>query len=147
MNHFVQVWGYGPSRVCATVGYVPVEEYAFFVIQPILLCFALFVAQRRSGWRASLNRPCTGFRPTFSPLSSLAYHYSIFHYNKKQIPGGGHRDAGRLWSELQTASPRSSTRASLTWLAMFVCVKVMGGWVLCTRRFHVVAPNVGQNKH
>jgi hypothetical protein len=33
------------------VGYVPVEEYAFFVIQPIMTCLILFYAQRRSGWR------------------------------------------------------------------------------------------------
>ena len=31
-----EVWGYGPERVLATIGYVPVEEYAFFILQPIL---------------------------------------------------------------------------------------------------------------
>lgn len=30
------VWSYGPDRVWATLGYVPVEEYAFFVLQPLL---------------------------------------------------------------------------------------------------------------
>ena len=30
------VWTYPPGRVLATIGYVPVEEYAFFVLQPIL---------------------------------------------------------------------------------------------------------------
>lgn len=28
------VWTYGPDRVLATVGYVPVEEYAFFIFMP-----------------------------------------------------------------------------------------------------------------
>jgi lycopene beta-cyclase len=37
------VWWYGPDRVIGTIGFVPIEEYAFFVLQPILtgLWFAL----------------------------------------------------------------------------------------------------------
>jgi len=46
-----KVWGYGLDRVCATIGYVPVEEYAFFIIQPILTCLLLFHQQHRLGWR------------------------------------------------------------------------------------------------
>lgn len=30
------VWTYPPGRVLATIGYVPVEEYAFFLLQPVL---------------------------------------------------------------------------------------------------------------
>lgn len=30
------VWSYGPDRVWATIGYVPIEEYLFFVLQPLL---------------------------------------------------------------------------------------------------------------
>lgn len=30
------VWSYGAERVIAVIGYVPVEEYAFFVLQPAL---------------------------------------------------------------------------------------------------------------
>jgi lycopene cyclase domain-containing protein len=30
------VWGYGAERVVGTIGYVPVEEYLFFVLQPLL---------------------------------------------------------------------------------------------------------------
>ena len=30
------VWSYGTDRVLATIGYVPVEEYAFFILQPLL---------------------------------------------------------------------------------------------------------------
>ena len=39
-----EVWWYGPERVLATVGHVPVEEYAFFVLQPILTGLFLFHA-------------------------------------------------------------------------------------------------------
>lgn len=31
-----RIWYYGPDRVLGTIGYVPVEEYAFFLLQPIL---------------------------------------------------------------------------------------------------------------
>ncbi len=40
------VWGYGADRVIATAGYVPIEEYMFFVLQPILTGLWLF----RSIW-------------------------------------------------------------------------------------------------
>jgi len=30
------VWDYGPERVIGTIGYVPIEEYMFFILQPIL---------------------------------------------------------------------------------------------------------------
>lgn len=31
-----EIWSYGPNRVLATLGYVPVEEYIFFILQPVL---------------------------------------------------------------------------------------------------------------
>lgn len=37
-----EVWWYGPDRVLATIGYVPVEEYLFFVLQPILTGLFLY---------------------------------------------------------------------------------------------------------
>jgi len=30
------VWSYGQDRVLGTIGYVPVEEYLFFLLQPLL---------------------------------------------------------------------------------------------------------------
>ena len=36
------VWGYGINRVIGTWGYVPIEEYVFFVLQPILTGLFLF---------------------------------------------------------------------------------------------------------
>lgn len=37
-----EVWWYGPNQVYATIGYVPVEEYLFFLLQPILTGLFLF---------------------------------------------------------------------------------------------------------
>lgn len=35
------VWSYGPDRVLGTIGWVPVEEYAFFLLQPLLTSWTL----------------------------------------------------------------------------------------------------------
>ena len=37
-NYLVRigVWSYGADRVVGTIGYVPIEEYLFFVLQPVL---------------------------------------------------------------------------------------------------------------
>ncbi len=42
------IWWYGSDRVLGTIGYVPVEEYLFFLLQPWLagLLYALFFAER-----------------------------------------------------------------------------------------------------
>lgn len=39
-NYLVKhkIWWYGPDRVLGTIGYVPIEEYAFFVLQTIMTC-------------------------------------------------------------------------------------------------------------
>ena len=41
------VWTYPPGRVLATIGYVPVEEYAFFLLQPILAGLVYFALRGR----------------------------------------------------------------------------------------------------
>jgi putative membrane protein len=49
---YKSVWGYGPDRVLATIGYVPVEEYAFFVLQTILTGLVLTWASARRQYDA-----------------------------------------------------------------------------------------------
>ena len=36
------VWSYGADRVIGTLGYVPIEEYLFFILQTILVCLWYF---------------------------------------------------------------------------------------------------------
>lgn len=36
------VWNYGSGRIVGTIGYVPVEEYAFFLLQPLLTGLLLY---------------------------------------------------------------------------------------------------------
>jgi lycopene beta-cyclase len=45
------VWGYGSERVIGTIGYVPVEEYLFFILQPVLTGLWLFVVLRSGRWK------------------------------------------------------------------------------------------------
>ena len=44
-----EVWGYGQGRVLGTIGYVPVEEYAFFGLQTLLTSGVTLVALQRRG--------------------------------------------------------------------------------------------------
>ncbi len=52
------IWTYAPNAVIATLGYVPVEEYLFFVLQPILtgLWLRSVLARRRGRW-SDAKRP------------------------------------------------------------------------------------------
>lgn len=43
-----EVWDYGPDRVLAVIGFVPVEEYAFFILQPALVGAFLYFLIRPS---------------------------------------------------------------------------------------------------
>ena len=40
-----EVWTYGADRVLGTIGYVPIEEYVFFLLQPVLTGLWYFVVR------------------------------------------------------------------------------------------------------
>ena len=42
------VWWYGPERVLGTIGYVPLEEYLFFILQPVLTGLFLYLLLGRA---------------------------------------------------------------------------------------------------
>ena len=42
------VWSYGADRVLGTIGYVPVEEYLFFILQPVMTGLAYILVDRHS---------------------------------------------------------------------------------------------------
>lgn len=48
-----EIWWYGANRVVGTIGHVPLEEYLFFVLQPILT--GLFLYQYLHRYPASLG--------------------------------------------------------------------------------------------
>ncbi|GIV60953.1 MAG: lycopene beta-cyclase [Rhodothermaceae bacterium] len=47
------IWSYGAARVLGTIGYVPLEEYLFFILQPLLT--GLWFVRLRA--RPALRRP------------------------------------------------------------------------------------------
>ena len=55
-----EVWTYPPDRVWATIGYVPVEEYAFFVIETLMV--GLLVRFLQARWPAEPAAPNTTAR-------------------------------------------------------------------------------------
>ncbi len=52
-----EVWGYPAGRVLFTIGYVPVEEYAFFLLQPVLTGLFLFALARRRSLKPHQGLP------------------------------------------------------------------------------------------
>lgn len=50
-----EVWWYGPDRVLATIGFVPVEEYAFFLVQPVLTGLFFFQYRMRTNGPAQTS--------------------------------------------------------------------------------------------
>lgn len=72
-----EVWWYGPDRVWATIGYVPVEEYLFFILQPILTGLFLYqylgrVSLGSVSGRAS-SRAAWGGAFVFGALTALGF--------------------------------------------------------------------------
>jgi lycopene cyclase domain-containing protein len=69
-----EIWWYGPNRVWATWGYVPIEEYMFFVLQPILT--GLFLYHYLGRWHPYADfqpvRTTVGFRPSTTAWTSAS---------------------------------------------------------------------------
>ena len=72
-NYLVQqgVWGYGEGRVIGTWGYVPLEEYFFFIIQPLITGLWLY----RLIWKnpASASIPPSNVARLVGSLLFLAF--------------------------------------------------------------------------
>ena len=56
------VWSYGPDRVLGTFGWVPWEEYAFFLLQPTFTGFLFLGCLRRTGAADSFRPASPGIR-------------------------------------------------------------------------------------
>ena len=63
------IWHYGRDRVVGTIGYVPLEEYLFFLIQPFLT--GLWFALLRHRPRFSRTSPPRWWRMTLSSVWAL----------------------------------------------------------------------------
>ena len=72
---YADIWTYGPDRVIGTIGYVPVEEYLFFLLQPTLTglwVFTLYAVSLRPRGRWLRAR-----RPTHHIMAVLIFVFFI----------------------------------------------------------------------
>lgn len=60
-----EVWGYPVGRVLARIGYVPIEEYMFFVLQPILT--GLMTIAWAGRWKGGRDPSGLGLPPEPAP--------------------------------------------------------------------------------
>lgn len=65
-----RVWWYDPALVTGlTIAYVPIEEYTFFILQPILAgLWLIFLLRREATWQGTLQR----FSPTRLRVGAVA---------------------------------------------------------------------------
>ena len=56
-NYLVKtkVWWYGSDRVIGTIGYVPIEEYSFFILQTVMTGLWYFYLQNKIGLSSSAH--------------------------------------------------------------------------------------------
>lgn len=66
------VWGYGENRVLFTLGWVPFEEYLFFIIQTLLTGFWMLLLQRRLNLERRLEPHAPGRMRAVGALLWLA---------------------------------------------------------------------------
>lgn len=102
-----EVWWYSPNRVIATIGTVPVEEYLFFLLQPILTGLFFYQYVMRTGRtqtseKAAATAAAWGGFLTFTILSALA--------------------AGALWASIGSA-------VYLALILLWVCPLLAGMWL------------------
>lgn len=88
------VWSYGAERVLGVIGYVPVEEYAFFVLQPLLtgLWFYRLLSRRP----ADVSRP-DGFFPAILG-GSLALLLGVAGYALTRAESGLYMGLILVWA-------------------------------------------------
>lgn len=56
------VWGYGPERVIGTIGLIPIEEYMFFILQPLLAGLWFYRLMPAPAGLADAPAPSAAFR-------------------------------------------------------------------------------------
>ena len=74
-NYLVKtgIWGYSDGRVLGKIGYVPIEEYAFFILQPLLTGLFLYYLMARQYGSSSSNPPHNS--GTAHWIGTLVYTY------------------------------------------------------------------------
>lgn len=132
------VWTYPPGSVVGTIGYVPVEEYAFFIFQTLIagLCY-LFLRGRRVAGAESRPMPRAfrgGLVVTFVALTvlgiALLLHPSdhalylglILAWAPPVLAGMAAVGAHRIWDERRRVALAIGTVTGYLWVADRVAI-------------------------
>ncbi|HEX9950876.1 MAG TPA: lycopene cyclase domain-containing protein [Rubricoccaceae bacterium] len=109
------VWTYPPDAVVATIGYVPVEEYAFFVIQTVIAGLFYFMIRGRGMLQAApapmprsfragvvaafLALTAGGIALLFHPSDHALYMGLILAWAPPVMAGMAAVGASKIWAE------------------------------------------------
>ncbi|MEM6645121.1 MAG: lycopene cyclase domain-containing protein [Bacteroidota bacterium] len=82
---YAGVWWYGDERVIGTIGYVPIEEYMFFLLQPILTGLLLYRYLKRDPSILKVTH-----RFDIGHVIGIAFYFAITVIGAIQISFRGH---------------------------------------------------------
>lgn len=138
-----EVWWYGPNRVLGTIGYVPIEEYMFFVLQPILT--GLFLYQHLGRVRVHPEARAAyapwGGTAVFGGLSLLGimllldgtdstlYLALILAWAPPVLAGMWLYDGGTLWALRKTVFVSTGLPTLYLWVADAIAIR-SGIWTI-----------------
>lgn len=126
------VWGYPPHAVLGTIGYVPVEEYAFFVIQTLFVGLFYFALRGRAlvesdsrpmprsfrtvGLVASLSLTVLGIVMLVHPSAHALYMGLILAWAPPVIAGMWYVGADKVWDERRRVAFSIAVPTLYLWL-------------------------------
>ncbi|UZJ55327.1 hypothetical protein CBS101457_004647 [Exobasidium rhododendri] len=80
-----EAWWYPTSCVLARVGYVPVEEYAFFILQSLMTTLLTILLTRWNIPRTSSNHALARFLPLLPASAIAAGLYTLFKHEEGHV--------------------------------------------------------------
>jgi len=127
-----EIWTYPPGRVLATIGYVPVEEYAFFLLQPVLTGLLYFALRGRHLMDSPIHVEPAWFNvavvATFLGLTigggiclargqNLLYLGLILAWASPVIAGLSWIGSGKIWEERRRVVTTITASSIYLWFA------------------------------
>jgi len=127
------VWGYPDGAVLGTLGYVPYEEYAFFIIQTVLVGL-LYFALRGWRWAPSARRPmplafriggiaawlavsAVGVGLLLHPSDHALYMGLILAWAAPPLAGMWHLGADKVWADRRRVAIAIAVPTVYLWVA------------------------------
>jgi lycopene cyclase domain-containing protein len=140
-----KIWWYGPDRVLATIGHVPIEEYLFFILQPLFTGLFLYQYLGRWGTTPRYSSPAAAWMGfiVFVGLtalgaifvtaagSSATYLGLILIWAPPIMAGMWLYDGETLWAYRKTLTVATAIPTLYLWVADTVAIR-SGIWTIST---------------